>query len=83
MVKSLTGCFASFMILVLILNRTCSCHKILFIYCGHIITAENVDTEKAKASSEIAGYCFVKHALLVEVRHPFYLAYYYTDSEFH
>jgi hypothetical protein len=50
---------------------------------GHRITAENVDMEKAKASSEIAGYWFFKHALSVIVGHPSYLACCYTDCEFH
>ena len=57
--------------------------KIYFSDSGHSITAENVDMEKAKASSEIACYWFVKHALSVIVGHPSYLACFYTDCEFH
>ncbi|KAL9383032.1 hypothetical protein Peur_023355 [Populus x canadensis] len=44
---------------------------------------EIVDLEKEKASSEIAGFWFVKNALSVIVGHPSYLACCYTDCEFH
>jgi hypothetical protein len=57
--------------------------NIYFSDSGHNITAENVDMEKEKASSEIAGFWFVKHALSVIVGHPSYLACCYTDCEFH
>jgi hypothetical protein len=55
----------------------------IFSVCGHRITEEIVDLEKEKASSEIAGFWFVKHALSVIVGHPSYLACRYTDCEFH
>ncbi|KAL9345761.1 hypothetical protein Peur_060614 [Populus x canadensis] len=47
------------------------------------ITEEIVDLEKEKASSEIAGFWFVKHALSVIVGHTSYLACCYTDCELH